>query len=460
MKFSKIIAVFIAGLMVSDIVAQNTSSGYFCDGNLYRHEANPAVSNEQNYVAMPILGNVNVGIVGNVGLSDFFFSRGGKTVLFTNSQVSSDQFLKNIHDRNVITSDVKLNILSMGFKLKNSYNTIGVNLRTNADLNIPGELLRMAKEGPKNKRYDISSMETHADAFLELAFGHSREITDEWQIGAKIKILLGVANLDARFDNASFELNDNRWNATCNAEVQTSMKGLTYKTKESMRGPEGEEKLHKYVSGVEVDKTGINGFGLAADLGAIYKLDENWKFGASLLDLGFIKWNNNMVASTNGEQTVTTESYIFSIDKNNSNSFKNELDRLAEDFSSLYELQNNGDVGARVRGLGATINLSAEYSCPFYRPLSFGLLNVTKIRGAFSSTEFRLSANISPCKMFSGCISLAEGTYGPSFGWLVNLHPKGFNMYMGMDHTFISLAKPGLPLNSKSSLNVGVNFPF
>ena len=33
---------------------------------------------------------------------------------------------------------------------------------------------------------------------------------------------------------------------------------------------------------------------MAADLGAVYKLGDDWTLSASLLDLGFISWKNNM----------------------------------------------------------------------------------------------------------------------------------------------------------------------
>ena len=87
-------------------------------------------------------------------------------------------------------------------------------------------------------------------------------------------------------------------------------------------------------------------------------------------------------------------------------------------------------------------------------------MNTTKIQGKYSWTEFRLSANYAPCKIFSASMSLAEGTYGASFGWMLNLHPKGFNMFVGMDHTFAKMAKPCVPMAGKFNVNFGINFPF
>ena len=41
-------------------VAQHTNSGYFLDGYLFRYQMNPAIGNNQNYISMPGLTNINV----------------------------------------------------------------------------------------------------------------------------------------------------------------------------------------------------------------------------------------------------------------------------------------------------------------------------------------------------------------------------------------------------------------
>ena len=462
MKFMKTLRIWVAAFsfVVTNLHAQQVSSGYFADGFLYRHEINPAIGNGQNYVSFPGLGNLSIGARGNVSLSDFIYSREGKTVLFLNPLVPSDEFLENIKNKNRINADVKVGIMSFGFKAKGSYNTFALNLRSNIGIILPGGLFRMAKEGPQNQVYDFSSTHAHADAFLEVALGHSRSIDERWRVGGKIKLLIGGANLDARLNNTRFELYDDRWLAMTDAEIQSSIRNMTYQTDMKIRGPESQEQLHEYVNGMDVDKFGLNGAGMAFDLGSTYRLNEEWNFGLSLLDLGFIRWKNNMLATTDGQKLVSTDDYIFSSDDDASNSFENEWDRFTEGLSSLYELEDKGDQGGRVRALGATLNVSAEYICPFYRPLSFGLINTTRVQGSYSWTEFRLSANVAPCNFFSASVNFAEGTFGPAFGWLLNIYPKGFNLFLGMDYTFVSLAKPGIPLSSKYNANLGINFPF
>lgn len=54
-------------------MAQGLNSGYFVEEYKFRHNMNPAFGNEQNYVSLPALGNINVRTQGNFGLGDVLF---------------------------------------------------------------------------------------------------------------------------------------------------------------------------------------------------------------------------------------------------------------------------------------------------------------------------------------------------------------------------------------------------
>ena len=55
------------------MMAQELNSAYFVDDYKYRHIMNPALANEQSYVAIPVLGNLNMRLQGSLGVGDFFF---------------------------------------------------------------------------------------------------------------------------------------------------------------------------------------------------------------------------------------------------------------------------------------------------------------------------------------------------------------------------------------------------
>ena len=439
--------------------AQDLEMGYFNKGFVGRQQLNPAIEGEYNTIALPALGGIHFGLRGNMGVKDYIYNRNGKTVTFMNSAVSTDDFLKAVNGRNRTNFDTYVRLLGAGFRAWGGYNSISVNVREHMGVAIPGELLKLMKEGPKNQRYDIGSAKGHADAYIELSLGHSRPINEQWRVGANLKLLFGVMNVDASFRQAKLDLNENGYTATVDAELSSSIKDLEYKTETTMRGP-NKDHPHTYVNDADVDHPGLNGFGLAMDLGATYTLNPDWEFSASLSDVGFLRWANNRVASTNGLRTVETDSYLFNVDGDEPNSFSNELDNLAEGIASLYELQDQGDMGPHARALGAVLRLGAEYTFPYYRKLSFGALSTTRIRGAYSWTDLRLSANVAPIKFFSASLGVAEGSYGFSWGWLINFHPKSFNFFLGMDQSLGKLSQEGVPLTNQIDLSLGFNVAF
>lgn len=462
MKFN-VKTILVAATLVLPIcaAAQNSRSGYFLDDYTYRFQMNPAFANSTNFVSMPALGNFNFGINGTLGLSDVLYNVNGRTVTFLNPGVSAAEVMSNIGDMNRIDVNTRINILSGGFKAFGGYNTVTFGTRVNFGLKVPGAAFSLLKEGITNDTYQIANLKGHGTAFAELGFGHSRDIMPGLRVGANLKFLFGAGNFNLDLRKADLTLGTDDWQIESEGEVNVNLKGFKYKTETRTDVPAGQP-ARTYVNGADVDGAGLGGFGLALDLGAVYSPEflPDFEFSLAFQDLGFISWSNNMLATTNGTKSFNTNKYTFNVDDNASNSFDNEFDILKDDLYRLYELDNAGDTGSKVTGIGATMNVGVLYTLPYYRPLKFGLLNTTRIQGNFSWTDFRLSANIMPCKVFDASVNLSAGTFGVGFGWLANVHCTGFNFFIGMDRTLGKLAKQGVPLSSNADLSLGINFLF
>lgn len=430
--------------------AQNLQSGYFDDNYLYRFQSNPAFGNEgHGFVAMPGLGNLNAGTSGTIGVENIFYNVNGKTTTLLNPGVSASEVLDGLKDKNRLGINMRETVLAFGFSGLGGYNTFSISARADMGFSLPKDIFRLAKEGLENTTYDLSHLNARGAGWAEIALGHSHKINDRLRIGATLKLLAGVASVQTNVNTASLQLREDTWVAGVDAELQTSLKNIRYKTKYN------EDTRRNYVNGIEIeDFSPISGYGMAVDLGAVYRLNDDWEFSASLLDLGFISWNNNHVASTNGLQQVVTDDYSFNVDNNDS------WDKFKDNLTMLYQLEDLGDTGSRMSGIGATMNIAAQYTLPVYRRAKFGLLSTTRFNGPFTWTDFRLSANIEPVNCLSAGVNLGMGTFGPSFGWIVNLKAPGFNLFVATDHTPCKLAKPGVPLNSNADFNFGINFPF
>ena len=437
----------------SSAVAQHTNSGYFLDGYLFRYQMNPAIGNNQNYVSMPGINNINVAERGTLGVTDIFYNVNGKTTTFLNPEVSADEAMKKFKGTNHVGVNTKIDVLSFGFKAFGGYNTFNINARANAAVKLPSDIFRLLKEGVSNDSYNIANVAAHADAYAEIALNHSRQITKNVRIGVTLKGLVGAGNVDLDFKKAQLELREDSWDVVTDAEVQASIKNLQYTSSIS------EETGNMCIDDIDIEKFGVAGYGAALDLGAVVNIGD-FEVSAAVLDLGAISWSNNYLASTDGEHRFSTDKYTFNVDDEAANSFENEFERMGDDLAVLYEVKDMGDQGSRLRMLATTINIGAKYTLPTYKALSFGLLSSSRLQGEFSWTEVRLSANYAPCRFFSMGANVATGTIGSGLGWMINLHPTGFNLFAGMDYTCLKLAKPGVTTNSTTTVNFGINIPF
>lgn len=441
--------------MVAQTNAQTSQSGYFTDQYTYRTDLNPAFSLEDNFIAFPALGNLNVGMQSTLHVRDVLYNINGQTTTFLNPAVDAASFLNKLPSRTHTTAGVNVQLLGAGFKAWGGYNTVSIGVKADIGASLPKSIFSLIKQGVENSTYDITNLNARATAYGEIALGHSRSINKEWKVGGKLKFLLGGANADMKFHEARLSLGENAWQAYSRATVRADIKGASFKHKTN------KESGREYVSGLDVDGTGLNGFGLAIDLGGVYTPKSlcDWEFSAAILDFGFISWGHSILATADGEE-FTTDKYTFNVDSDAPNSFKNEWKKMRSDLENLYQLSDDGTVGSHATMVATTLRLGAKYTLPVYRKLNFGLLNTTRLQGQYTWTEFRLSANVAPVKVLSATADIALGTYGFSFGWLLNVHTKGFNLFAGMDHTSGKLAKQGLPLSGNSQFNMGINFPF
>lgn len=446
------------------MMAQGLNSAYYTDDYKYRHTMNPAFDNEQSYLAIPLLGSMNVGLHGNFGLENIvmdnplYATQGGKRLTtFMNPNISTDDALGGFNSGdNRLQGDIRYTLLSAGFKGFGGYNTIELSSRTSMGLVLPYELFEFAKN-IGNKTYDIGDIDMQLQSFVELAVGHSRAIGDNLRVGAKVKALLGVARADLKMEGmkADFAAND-KWVMSGKAMLDVSMKGFKYESatdeyNDPSRG------TYRHIDDADVDGAGLGGFGLAIDLGAEYKINDDWTVNAAVLDLGYINWSDNARAESSGKPFVFNGFHDVAVSGGNGNTEMGDIaDKYADQLTDFANLQDKG-VNSRSTSVGATLNVGATYNLPVYRQLTFGALATTRFNGPYSWSEGRLSANWTPAKWIDGGVSVAVNSFTTSCGWILNIHPKVCNFFIGMDHILGKQSKEGIPLNSNASIALGMN---
>ena len=137
------------------MMAQELNSAYFVDDYKYRHIMNPALANEQSYVAIPVLGNLNMRLQGSLGVGDFFFknpdygikSGAKKTTTFMHPGISVDEALSGFDKgANTVLFDMDLPVVSVGFAGFDGYNTIELKERMHFGLSMPYDFFKFATE--------------------------------------------------------------------------------------------------------------------------------------------------------------------------------------------------------------------------------------------------------------------------------------------------------------------------
>lgn len=443
---TKVLA-FIIGCVVSvGVSAETLHSSYFLERMPYRYRLNPALINDYGYLSFPMLGDVALGVNSNMSVSKFLFPQGDGLVTGFHPSISSKEFLGGLQKKNNLNVDLDFTILSFGFFAFNGYNTFDLSLKSQSGFYLPKDIFTFLKTGQGATgaaTYDFGNLAFQSNNYAELALGHAHRLNDKLAIGARLKILLGAANIDARIDKMNLTLSDERWSIRSHGYANMSVAGLSLKHKDS-----GE------ISGIDYDTPGLAGFGTAFDLGATYQLLDNLTLSMAVTDLGFIHWNKNVKGETpDGAFDFEGFKHIGASD----DAFDDELDKIGDDLSALMKFQ---EVSAPSRStmLRTTLNIGAEYGV-LNNKISFGLLWSTRFSSIKTRTELMATTNFRPARWFMATLNGSVSNTGCSWGALINICPKGFNLFVGTDYTVTRFTPQFLPVKQPNlGVNFGINF--
>ena len=455
-------------------LAQNPYSAYFMDGYAYGHELNPAKDYDRNGYVGLFWGNFNFAVRGNLGLQDIFYPNpnGKGLVTYLHPSLTTEKALSGFSKNNKLLSDIRMDIVSFGFHSKNSFQTFTIGLRANVGVNIPYGLFEMTKS-LKNQNYDISDLGATAKAWMEMGWGYSRNIGDLVRVGGKLKLLLGGSYVNFNMDKLNLDLSSpEQWVATAEASAELGIKSATWGQTKATEYSDGYKETHPgattYESidlgNIDVPSPGLGGMGLGIDLGAEVDLNKTQlvpglTVSAAINDLGFIRWADVATAKNTGDKQFKFNGFDnIKVKDGEGVEFEDQSDDLSDQLSDLMGLQDAG-TGSKITGLGATLNIGAEYRLPMYQKLGFGLLSTTRIQSQYSWNEERVSVNYHPAKWFEFGVNVGFGTLGSSFGWVFNLHPRGINIFLAGDHMLGKVSKQFIPLKSNADIALGFNFP-
>ena len=265
-----------------------------------------------------------------------------------------------------------------------------------------------------NANLHTNGMQAKINSYMEAGVGYTRPFGDRLVLGAKIKLLFGIADINMKVDEIT---------------MQTNLRDK-----------------------IDIDGgCGLAGFGAAVDLGAAYKLGRDFTLSAALLDLGFISWGQGK--TINGVSDFNRE---YDFDGVHAGEHRHEFKKTIESGdvfnSDLWNLKAEGSK-SRTTSLRTTMVLGAQYKL-LEDKLTVGALSTTRFGEVNTQSELTLAGNYSFNRHIGIALSYSMiQSQGTGLGLGFKLGPVTLAtdyMYFGQDTRTISgMIGVSIPLGSR-----------
>lgn len=420
-------------LMSAAVLANSqTRTSYFVRNSTQSHNFNAAFVPDQGYVGFPLLSGFDINMGSNLGTKAILYPLdNGKTGLFLNNQVSSEQFLQNIRKNNYLDMHFGYELINAGwFTGKDSFWTLSIGAKADVETSLPREFFRLLKDGmyANPSTYSIENFGFGAGVYGQIALGYSRgldNLVEGLRVGGKVKFLVSMADVEMNVEKLDLTLGSDRWSAVSRATASVMGGGVAVGYDDD-----------GYLNSINFDPStlGVGGFGAAFDLGVEYVLSEDtpvdgMRFSLSVTDLGFISYNKNRATVLSSNEEIAFEGFDgISIDGTGTSDFMDEIMTMAA-------LKNEAADKNQVRRLAATLYAGVDY--PFLDDkMNVGLLYSARFGRFYTENELTLAWNYSPVRSFNIALSYSLLKTHSTMGWLITFVPKrGIGIFLGSDYT-------------------------
>lgn len=449
MNRKNLIIILAALLMPLMAGAQALKGSYFIDNSLNRNKMNPAFAPRSNYLQIPVVGNLSLGVVSNLDVPTFLYPVNGELVTFLNNQISPEQFERSLPNHPHMDAEMSTNILNFGFYTKRqSFWTFDLGVRTNIDTDLPADLFLFMKKGTgtSGQSYNIGNINAYASASVQASLGYSRNIIDGLRVGAKVRVIAPVAYAALNLENVRLTTSKEKWTLETEGYAHMALQGLNVDLPDDEMVPEADFDLDRMLQ----NKV-LAGMGYSADLGVEYVLDLPGKafdgitLSAAVTDLGLVRYREEAVLSFSTQGSVDWMGFQ-DIGVNDLENFEESIDDFVANAEDLINLKEESTSGL-VRSTMPNVYLGAEL--PFlWRRMSLGLLYSGRFSHSYYRDELTASLNITPVKWLALGVNYSFLNTRNTVGGIFELTPKGgINLYVGFD--YLPFAYTSAPLISE-----------
>lgn len=189
--------------------AQYLRSSYFMEGTSARLQLNPGLQPTKGYFNMPIIGSINMSASSNVlGTSDIIDILNSGSDLYSN-----DKLFDRLKTDNRLNVNLNTDILSFGWYRGKGFWSFNVGLRADFGAALSKDMFSMMRTmngfsleniAGTNQNYSLSNQTLNMKAYAEVGLGYSRRITEKLTVGARVKVLLGLARAEMNINQLKF----------------------------------------------------------------------------------------------------------------------------------------------------------------------------------------------------------------------------------------------------------------
>jgi len=427
-------------------------------------------------------------------LSNIFVQAGATNSNITYNKIYSDSngdIFRNIYNQKLSRDDYflisqQIEIINAGFRLRNEkyYLSFGIQQKTEgfslypeepADLFFKGDDQNEDGKPEYDNKFDFNQLSFAGEIIGVFHIGISNKVNDKLIIGARFKLLSGAVNIDFKNNFGDYYLSKgtiNNNHSFNNIDVAFRSSGLINPDRENIL-----TETSQVLKGLFF----MNGnIGVGLDLGLTYYASDEIIITASVLDLDYLKYNNEVVKYEIKTDFELTDQDYFAPPKGG------ELDYWKDKLDSYRDPDNlNGYIPVDTLQTSYStnhapkFNASAKYritraSNEKYNSVYRNSYFVTPVKDELT-TEFGLQTYVAfhPNKMIWAITPFvsrdinkylsAKLTYtyhkfsAKNIGLGISTHFKSFNFYVTADNL---LNLPKWKDSNYQSAQVGMNFMF
>jgi hypothetical protein len=423
---------------------------YFMSYSPQANYLNPSITPEAEvWIGLPVISSFAFQYNNNsFHLEDILVKKGND---IKNVKIDVNNFYNALALNSTINMSTELSLLSFGLRMGNDYISLDIKHKNSMSFGFDKSFIGFFNAGNtafKGQTVDLGNTQMNSLAYNEIAFGYSHLIDAEhnFTVGAKLKVIMGIASLDMTDSSIALDIASDGMSTNVRANSHVRLAGPV-----KFKGFEGAEfeidDMEFDDSNIASTVIGIDNLGFALDIGAQYTFNEKISVYASILDIGYINWDNGYRINMAADYIWDGGDFSGQIKDSSVDAIEDLLDDLEDEFKLRKEDKSF------IQALPTKVYVGGQYIVNDW--FKAGLLNRTQFYNGNVYSALTASGNFKTCKRLSASVSYTYANNSFSnvgFGFTAQAGPM--QLYLVTDNIIAANFTSAQLVNFRMGLNI------